>query len=559
MNEQGVSFVIQSFSSLCMQLFFRYCGCFVFFMLSLPLWAQQRERINLEFADSLVGAVKNGQETRRLLGNVRLRQGTTTINCDSAYLYSYRNFVEAYGHVRIVQNDSIVITGNNGTYDGKTKQALVRENVVMNDGSKTLTTQQLDYDMNSSVAYYPDNGTIVEGENTINSKQGYYNTQTKVFTFEKNVVMTSPTYKLTSERVVYNSLSKVAYFTTLTHIEGKSGTLVSSDGEYNTVTGQSEFRGRSSIEYDNYILTGDRLKHDKTNEVGVATGNVLLFAQKDSVIVEGDTGRYFGQTGLSKVYGKALLKKIMKKDTLYVTGDTLVSVENKETNVKKIFAYNHVRIFRKDLQGKCDSLVYNQIDSTIQFYHDPVLWNAESQLTADTIRIQLKDNVIDRMFLKTNSFVISLDTLKNYNQVKGRQMVAYFDTTSQLYRVTVNGNGENVTWVLNDENNNVRGVNKVECSNMIINLIDGKVNRVAFLNKPDAVFIPPHEIVEPDTRLRGFKWRDKEKPVRKDVLIRDEIPVPAFKKSKADPKAKKAGGKTKPLAKTALSKTSPAK
>ena len=527
----------------------RYLGCLLLILSIFPSIAQKREKVNLESADSLVGSVREGQETRRLLGNVRLRQGTTIITCDSAYLYSYRNFVEAYGNVRIVQNDSITITGNNGTYDGQTKQAKMRNNVVMNDGTKTLRTERLDYDMISSVAYYPDNGTIVEGENTVISRQGYYNTQTKVFTFEKDVVMTSPTYKLTSDKVIYDSRTKVAYFTTLTHITSKDGTLVSTDGEYNTLTGISVFRSRSSIEYDTYTLTGDRLNYDKMNQTGVATGNVLLYARKDSVIVEGDTARYFGKIGLSKVYGKALMKKIMKKDTLYITGDTLVSVENKETRVKKIFAYQNVRIFKRDLQGKCDSLVYNQRDSTIHFYRDPVIWNDRSQLTADTVNIQMARGAIERMYLKTNSFVVSLDTLNNYNQVKGRQMVAYFDTTSKLYRVTVNGNGENVTWVLNDVNTNVRGVNKVECSNMIINLTEGKVKKVAFLNKPDAVFIPPHEIVEPDTRLRGFKWRDKEKPTRKDVLIRGPIPVPATKKQKPATKPKKTVDKTRPVAK----------
>lgn len=498
----------------------------------------QKEKVNLEYADNLFGTVKDGQETRRLVGNVRLRQGNTTINCDSAYLYNARNFVEAYGNVRIVEGDSVTITGNNGTYNGQTKQSEMRGNVVMNDGTKILHTEILDYDMRTSVAHYPDNGRIVEGENTVTSKQGYYNTQTKVFTFERDVVMVNPKYTLTSDRVVYASNSKTAYFTTLTRIVGKDGTLVSTDGEYNTVTGVSNFRARSSIEYSTYILTGDRLNYDKLKEKGVATGNVVLYAKQDSVVVEGDTGRYFGEFGLSKVHGRALMKKTMQQDTLYITADTLASVESKETNVKKIFAYNHVKIFKKDLQGKCDSLVYNQLDSLIHFYHDPVLWNDQSQLMADTVRIQLANNRMDRMFLKTNSFVISLDTLKNYNQVKGRQMVAFFSgKDSKLERVTVNGNGENVTWVLNDLNTDIRGVNKVECSNMIINLTDGKVKRVAFLNKPDAIFIPPHEIAEPDTRLRGFKWRDAEKPARKDVMVRKETPLPVPKKpKKSDPK-----------------------
>jgi hypothetical protein len=74
--------------------------------------------------------------------------------------------------------------------------------------------------------------------------------------------------------------------------------------------------------------------------------------------------------------------------------------------------------------------------------------------------------------------------------------------------------------VLNDENTEVRGVNKVECSNIIVKFRDGKVNSAAFLNKPDALFIPPHEIEEPSTRLKGFKWRVEEKPAKVDVDVR---------------------------------------
>ncbi len=509
-----------------MQLRFRFLYWMIICFGSLPVLAQ-KEKVNLDYADNLFGEVRNGQELRRLVGNVQLSQGNTRIYCDSAYLFSTRNFLEAFGNVRIQQGDSVTVTGRKATYDGNTKQARMRENVVLNDQSKTLSTEQLDYDMNTSVAYYPDKGTIVEGENTITSKQGFYNTQTKIFTFEKDVVMISPKYKLTSDKVIYNSLNKVAYFTTLTHIEGKDGTLVSTDGEYNTVTGISDFRARSSIEYETYTLSGDRLHYNKQTEKGIATGNVVLFSQKDSVIVEGDTGRYYGLEGISKVHGKAQMKKIMKKDTLYITADTLISLQNKQTNTKRVYAYRNVRIFRKDLQGKSDSLVYNYADSTLQFYRDPVLWNERSQLSADTITIQLAHNAMDKLFLKTNSFVISLDTLKNYNQVRGRQMVAYFDTTSQLNRMTVNGNCENVTWVLNDNNSNIRGVYKVECGNMNVKMAEGQVQKVAFLNNPDAVFIPPHEISEPDTRLRGFKWRDKEKPTKKDVLIRDPLtPLP---------------------------------
>jgi hypothetical protein len=127
------------------------------------------------------------------------------------------------------------------------------------------------------------------------------------------------------------------------------------------------------------------------------------------------------------VYGNAVAKNIVGGDTLYLTADTLLSVEDKEKKTRRMFAYNHVKIFKRDLQGKCDSLIYNYSDSTIYFYRDPVLWNERSQLTGDTINIQLANNKMDKMFLRTNAFVISLDSIKNYNQMKGRQMIAFFN------------------------------------------------------------------------------------------------------------------------------------
>jgi lipopolysaccharide export system protein LptA len=488
--------------------------------LGLSVQAQKREMVQLEEAGSLIGGSKNGKEIRRLIGNVRFRQKETLLYCDSAHLYRETDFIEAYGNVKIVQGDSVTITGNNGTYDGRSKLAKMRGNVVLVDKTMTLRTEQLDYNMNTSQAFYPDNGVIVDGDNTLTSKQGYYDTRTKLFTFKQNVKIVNPKYTLTSESLQYNSITKITYFNTPTRIEGKDGTLVANEGEYNTATQISDFKGRSTVEYEKYTLTGDQLNYDRPNEVGIATGNVVLFAKEDSTIIEGDIGRYFGKEGISRVFGKAVMKNIVNKDTLYLTADTLLSVDDKIKGTKKIYAYNKVKIFKSDMQGKCDSLIYNFTDSTIYFYRDPVIWNEENQMSADSIFIQMANNKIDRMYLRTNAFVISQDTLANFNQMKGRQMVAFFNKQSKIERVNVTGNGENITFVLNDQNTDLRGMNRVECSNMVIKFVDSKMKYVSFNNKPDALFIPPHEIEEPSTRLKGFAWRTKERPLKRDVLVR---------------------------------------
>jgi hypothetical protein len=56
------------------------------------------------------------------------------------------------------------------------------------------------------------------------------------------------------------------------------------------------------------------------------------------------------------------------------------------------------------------------------------------------------------------------------------------------------------------------------CSNMKLNFIDGKIDNFSAYVKPDATFTPPHEIKAEDERLKGFIWRDQERPVREDVV-----------------------------------------
>jgi lipopolysaccharide export system protein LptA len=186
-----------------------------------------------------------------------------------------------------------------------------------------------------------------------------------------------------------------------------------------------------------------------------------------------------------------------------------------------------VRIFKTDLQGIADSLAYIAPDSTIHFYKDPVLWAQENQMTADSIRILLRQKKIDKIYLVANSFVVSEDSLKNYNQIKGRRMMASFEGKA-IHHVLVQGNGESIYYAMEEKKTKVdtvttkstetMGLNKIICSNMRINFKNGKVNNISFYIKPDASFIPPHEWKDGDRKLRGFTWRGPDRPKREDVV-----------------------------------------
>lgn len=89
-----------------------------------------QSRVTLKQADQLKGGVKDGERFDRVIGNVIFEQSKTTIYCDSAHFFRAKNTVEAFGRVRIIEGDSVTITSNKADYDGNSRVARLRNNVV---------------------------------------------------------------------------------------------------------------------------------------------------------------------------------------------------------------------------------------------------------------------------------------------------------------------------------------------------------------------------------------------------------------------------------------------
>ena len=536
-------------------------------------------------SDSLVGVNIPGQVVRKIYNNVRFRQKGVLMYCNLAIQNVTTNVIEAYGNVRLVQGDTINVRGDTMYYYGNTRQANLRGNVVMRDRKMTLTTQQLDYDMLSGIAHYPKPGRIVDKENVLTSREGYYNTRNKLFTFRQNVRLVNTKGTLTADSLLYNSLTRIATFQGPTRITNKDGVLTAIAGQYNTATGISNFQRRATVETPKYRLTGDSLYYDNVSELGVAKGNVIMVAKDRKAIVTGEHVRYNGKAGISRVTGSPVAKSLASaatNDTLYLRADTLFLFDNKLTSTRRLLGQKNVFVYKSDLQSKCDSLIYDTADSTIYFFKKPIVWSqSKYQMEADTMRALLKNNHINTMFLKGKSFVISLDTLRNYNQIKGRTVTAYFVTKripasttlvttttgkaaqtagatatastrpvapartlpravtatvpvreeTTLDRVIVDGNGQSIYYAVDDKNKLI-GLNHVECSRMNLEFANNKVGQIRFYGRPDAQLIPPKEFTDDAQKLDGFRWRETEKPTKAQVLWLETPPAeqPATKK-----------------------------
>lgn len=537
------------------------------FLLLTSVALQAQDKIELIQAESLESGSKDGVRFNRLIGNVQLKQKDTFLYCDSAHLYKDRNFVDIFSNVRVVQN-ALTITSSTATYDGNANVASFKGGVNMRDDKMTLTTPSLVYNMTTHIGRYTEGGTILETDNTLTSRYGNYNANTKILSFRGNVHLVGKEADIKSDTLQYNTVNKIVYFVAPTRIVNQQQNLVATGGFHNTVTGESQFL-EALADTPDYTISGKVLRHDKVRDYLYASGNVKMTSKdvKNKVIITGQVVQHWQALGKSKVSGSPVMRSLVSGDTLFISADTLVSVDFKDPKKKDfLYAYYDVRIFKNDLQGKCDSLSYNLTDSLMMLNYNPILWSNNSQLVSDRMHMQMKNKTIDRMYMYQNAFIISEDTLQNLNQIKGRDMTAFF-AEGNIRRVDVNGNGETIYFALEGDSV-LTGMNKTVCSDIIIKFKEKKLQTISYLTNPEASFIPPHELKEPDKRLKGFKWRIDEKPTKQQVLAkRTRKPVKPVRngvmaqaepdknktpKATAAPKANAAGNQARPIDKAKL-------
>lgn len=470
---------------------------------------------------------KNMSEAVRLiLGNVKITHGNVIMYCDSAYFYNDSNRVEAYNNIHIIQNDSIHLYGDYLEYEGNTRFVKVRKNVRLVKKEMVLTTQNLDYDRNSDIAYYFDGGKIVDSGNTLTSKFGYFYANNNEAFFKDSVVARNDEYTIFSDTLMYNTVTKVTKIFGPTFIVSEENIIYCEDGYYDTAKDISELRKNSYVEGKTSTIKGDTIFYDRKKRFGEVFGHMELIDTTNNIIIKGGYGYYNELTKKAFATKKATLLQIYQNDTLFLHSDTLKldpvqdTINNAESRL--IRAFHHVKFFRSDIQGRCDSMIYDFRDSVNIFYHDPVLWAMGNQMTAQVIKLFTKNKVLYKAELVNGAFIISPEDTLFFNQLKGKQMTGYIKD-NQLYKIDVEGNAQTIYYPKDQDM--IIGANKAESSDMTIYLEEGHIKDIIMRNTPKGDLKPPVFLTEEDSKLKGFRWLEAYRPKNKyDIYKRDIIP-----------------------------------
>ncbi len=198
-------------------------------------------------------------------------------------------------------------------------------------------------------------------------------------------------------------------------------------------------------------------------------------------------------------------------DSLHVPTDSLSLAPRDSTKISFIYGIRNVKVFRNDMQVACDSLAYTDLDSLIRLYENPIVWNEiKRQYSADSITVIVKNRSIDRASLMSNAFIIVQEDTLSYDQIRGTEMMAYFDSTGALRRFDSMGGASGVFYI--EENGSLATVNKFESKMLTATLKDGNIQDLNYFDAVKTDAYPVVQMKKDEKILKGFDWQPDKRP-----------------------------------------------
>ena len=228
-------------------------------------------------------------------------------------------------------------------------------------------------------------------------------------------------------------------------------------------------------------------------------------------------------------------------DSLFMHADTLrmkTFFLNTDSMYKEMRAYFKVRMYRSDLQGVCDSLVFSTKDSCLTMYRDPIVWNGPQQLLGEEIKVFMNDSTVDWAHIINQALTVERKDSVHYNQVNGKEIKAYFEN-GDVHKVDVLGS-VHVVYYPEEKDSTMIGMNVSETSVLNMFLKNRQMEKMIMSPKSNGTLYPMDQIPPDKLYLDNFVWFDYIRPLNKDDIFN-------WRGKKAGQELKKSERKSVPL------------
>lgn len=499
--------------------------------------------------------------------DVVLNSPEAIIKSDTLRYNSGSKIAYFYGPTHIIGKDDTLYT-ENGDYNTQTEQAFFGKNNLYTQGTKTLRGDSLFYDRKNGYGRAVKNITFNDREQNITLKGDlatYYkkdertvvteNAYVIIVTEQRDTIMRDSSKidsvgnedaklekpRKSSDPPVENKQSASSVKSAIKDKGGKDDNQLATTLEKDSVIIKRDSIYIVADTLETQILTYKDLKilqekqrlagiKDTTEKeapisVELTTVPKTLSLQKPKMFPDYEVFRpdFFDKPPaiVPLVTDTANLKPVVDTSKITAKVDSVDVLEkvalSDTTRIRILKAFHQVKIFKSDLQVKADSLFYSNSDSTMRFYINPMIWTQGSQLSADTINLQMKNKKLDNMDLIRSAIIVNTEIdSTHFNQVGGKMMRGFFED-NQLKRMFVDGNAESIYF--SKDSAKYSTMNRTLSSRIRVILKNNEPIDITWLSKPEGGYTPIELVKEEAMKLEGFIWKPEDRPVSKESIL----------------------------------------
>ena len=473
----------------------------------------------------------------------------------------------------MTMEDGQIIESEHGIYDTNRKIVNFIGNVNMYVDTVYVKTEALDYNTADKTAYFTKYVDFFREGDMLSSNNGWYNRETETFYFQDNVHCLSDHREAWCDSMYYFKLpndimmlgdaqvqdtakhvtavadfmlyeSEIRQLTMYdnaavamrTQQGGRidtlycgADTLVYNVAKYGNI---EDFEKSGATSRKKEIMTDavsayrtrvkkeaadalEKKQQERNDKMGLAkNANAVVSGPKDMEETPDSTAQADSTAPRVLISPADSLKKAQ--------ADSIAAALRDSTDIGFVHAIGNVRAFREDMQMRCDSMEYNDLDSIARFFKDPVIWNeGNRQYTSDSMFVLVKDEGVDRANLRSNAMIITQEDSISFDQIKSTEVMAFFNGESQLSRFDAMGTAKAVFYL--EENGALATVNVVESKILSGEFKDSEIDKIRYFDSPKNDAYPSVQLPDDLRRLKGFNWQPERRPQDKYDITNLEI------------------------------------
>lgn len=458
--------------------------------------------------ESIYGYYDSKIERFKFIKNVEMMSDSLVLKSDSLAYYSAQNRAEFLGNTTIWQGDSYLSSGI-GWYERGEERYNFEKSAFMMDTEKEVWAERIFYDGRQQIAELENNVQVLDTTQSALMFADYArytrypsrvslskNPSVAFYSYENNV---ADTLFIGADTMVLNSVPRYLVDSATVAQSLKRSEEIRVDpiaamkNASKPASKPAEIQNRQSEQPP--IDTVKAIVSDSTSKARVLPDSLILI--RDSVYLKDSV----------TIKDSLTLKDSAQTEKIISTTDTIPKQDS--TEIRFILADKNVKYHRSNIQGKCDSLVFNSLDSLIRMFGNPVMWNDRNQFTSDSIRIVTENKKLKKVEFLSNAFAIAREDSVHFNQIKGTDFIAFFND-GNLSRFDAYG-GVNVL-VFIAEDSILTTMNHKECNTMTSKIVNQNFENGRYIGNPKNVMYPLFDLEPEKKRLKGFNLRDNERP-----------------------------------------------